>query len=279
MDPVLAQLAALRGNLGTGYQLVTPAPTPMLSFPPWRATEMSPSFSAARTQGALDALTLLATLSTDASNSLVYQALLANNTVVPSGQISADLHNSSACFAVCPPGQARVTSPSGNACSIASSTSAASHHGDLSVSSLLNSELQQPLLSQQSPASSPAGLAAPKQKRYWSEDEHGRFLLGLQRFGSDHKAISEVVGTRTIRQVRSHSQKFFLKIQERASKGQWMGGPLPDMSRKKKKNAMHDVDLDFGDAGVAAACRAAPCSSTGTLWPAAGAIDNKTVAG
>jgi len=49
--------------------------------------------------------------------------------------------------------------------------------------------------------------------RYWSEDEHTRFVEGVRKYGAhDHKAIAAFVGTRTSVQARSHGQKFFKKL-------------------------------------------------------------------
>merc|ERR1719238_1576388 len=47
----------------------------------------------------------------------------------------------------------------------------------------------------------------------WSEDEHKKFLVGLQRFGKgDWRSISRIcVITRTPAQVASHAQKYFLR--------------------------------------------------------------------
>lgn len=50
--------------------------------------------------------------------------------------------------------------------------------------------------------------------RYWSNEEHQLFLEGLELYGpKDFKAISEHVGTRTATQVRTHNQKYILKLQ------------------------------------------------------------------
>ena len=53
----------------------------------------------------------------------------------------------------------------------------------------------------------------------WDELEHEKFLQGiscsiaaLMTFGKNWKMIEEVVQTRTTAQVRSHAQKFFLKL-------------------------------------------------------------------
>eukprot|EP01133_Synstelium_polycarpum_P014512 gene14512-17129_t len=52
-----------------------------------------------------------------------------------------------------------------------------------------------------------------KQSRYWTPDEHNRFLEALTKYGhKDVKAISNFVGTRNATQVRTHAQKYFLRI-------------------------------------------------------------------
>lgn len=53
------------------------------------------------------------------------------------------------------------------------------------------------------------------QSRYWTPEEHARFLEALEKFGpKEVRAISEYVGTRTTTQVRTHAQKFYLKLQK-----------------------------------------------------------------
>lgn len=59
------------------------------------------------------------------------------------------------------------------------------------------------------------------QSRYWTADEHKRFLEGLARFGhKDMKAIARFVGTRNATQVRTHAQKYYLKLAREAAKRQ-----------------------------------------------------------
>jgi SHAQKYF class myb-like DNA-binding protein len=59
------------------------------------------------------------------------------------------------------------------------------------------------------------------QSRYWTPDEHKRFLEGLARFGhKDMKAIARFVGTRSPTQVRTHAQKYYLKLAREAAKRQ-----------------------------------------------------------
>jgi len=46
----------------------------------------------------------------------------------------------------------------------------------------------------------------------WTGEEHSRFLQGLQEHGKVWKSIATVVKTRSIVQVRTHAQKYFMKI-------------------------------------------------------------------
>ena len=55
------------------------------------------------------------------------------------------------------------------------------------------------------------------QSRYWTDEEHSKFVEGMKLFGAkDAKKIAKHVGTRDSTQVRSHAQKYFIKLaQER----------------------------------------------------------------
>ncbi|GJD05651.1 Myb-like protein I [Galdieria sulphuraria] len=51
------------------------------------------------------------------------------------------------------------------------------------------------------------------QSRYWTPEEHQRFLVAIQKYGhKDVKAIANYVGTRNRTQVRTHAQKYFQRI-------------------------------------------------------------------
>lgn len=76
----------------------------------------------------------------------------------------------------------------------------------------------------ESESTPPAG-----QSRYWTEEEHRKFLEAVRCFGAhNHKAIASYVSTRNSTQVRSHSQKFFKKLETFRGRG------LPTMLRKRK---------------------------------------------
>lgn len=58
-----------------------------------------------------------------------------------------------------------------------------------------------------------AEQAAAPIPRYWTSEEHSRYLVGLHVFGIHKpKEISVIVGTRNNRQVANHQQKIFERI-------------------------------------------------------------------
>lgn len=55
--------------------------------------------------------------------------------------------------------------------------------------------------------------------RYWTEMEHNQFLYAVKLFGpKNYVAISQFVGTRTPKQVRTHAQKYQMKLEREARK-------------------------------------------------------------
>ena len=58
------------------------------------------------------------------------------------------------------------------------------------------------------------------QSRYWTPDEHQRFLEALQEFGpKDVRSIATYVGSRNATQVRTHAQKYWKRIERERHKG------------------------------------------------------------
>ncbi|XP_022757446.1 protein REVEILLE 6-like isoform X2 [Durio zibethinus] len=53
-----------------------------------------------------------------------------------------------------------------------------------------------------------------KSRESWTEQEHDKFLEVLQLFDRDWKKIEAFIGSKTVIQIRSHAQKYFLKVQK-----------------------------------------------------------------
>ena len=70
----------------------------------------------------------------------------------------------------------------------------------------------------------------------WTNEEHDRFLRGLDLYGKKWTKVAEVVGSRSTVQVRSHAQKYFQKM----VKG---GGPSEPIQER------HHHDEVFGRPG------------------------------
>ncbi|XP_030518981.1 protein REVEILLE 5-like isoform X2 [Rhodamnia argentea] len=53
-----------------------------------------------------------------------------------------------------------------------------------------------------------------KSRESWTDQEHDKFLEALHLFDRDWKKIEAFVGSKTVIQIRSHAQKYFLKVQK-----------------------------------------------------------------
>mmetsp|Transcript_10428 Transcript_10428/g.17053 ORF Transcript_10428/g.17053 Transcript_10428/m.17053 type:complete len:429 (+) Transcript_10428:183-1469(+) len=68
-----------------------------------------------------------------------------------------------------------------------------------------------------------------KPRECWTDEEHQRFLEGLRMYERDWKKIQAHVGSKNVMQIRSHAQKFFLKIQKQGGMTQ-----IPPARPKRK---------------------------------------------
>jgi SHAQKYF class myb-like DNA-binding protein len=73
-----------------------------------------------------------------------------------------------------------------------------------------NESLMDPL----SPVSSVhATKSRSKTSGRWTKEEHQRFIEGIKKYGKNWKQVEEHVGTRSGAQIRSHAQKFFIRLE------------------------------------------------------------------
>ncbi|CAN8252717.1 unnamed protein product [Cochlearia groenlandica] len=71
-----------------------------------------------------------------------------------------------------------------------------------------------------------------KSRESWTEPEHDKFLEAIQLFDRDWKKIEAFIGSKTVIQIRSHAQKYFLKVQKSGT-GEHLPPPRP------KRKAAH----------------------------------------
>lgn len=110
----------------------------------------------------------------------------------------------------------------------------------------------------------PAAPKPPGQSRYWTPDEHKLFLEALNRFGhKDLKAISAYVGSRNMTQVRTHSQKYFMRLMREAKRQ----NPVNATSARVDDSEACAV----AEAGSVVAASSAPTGDGGTAAAAAAA--------
>ena len=68
----------------------------------------------------------------------------------------------------------------------------------------------------------------------WTKTEHELFLQGLREFGKDWKQIGSLIKTRTVVQIRTHAQKYFLATKKNESTAQPMTIPPKQVKDKKR---------------------------------------------
>lgn len=117
--------------------------------------------------------------------------------------------------------------------------------------------------------------------RYWTAEEHARFLEGLQLFGQkDIKAISRHVGTRSATQVRTHAQKYYLRIERERAKAELDGNgrpSVPGSSPASSSEVLRPTTSAFSGPGQSAAKPAPNADGSDTAGSRPGGIDGKAV--
>mmetsp|Transcript_35997 Transcript_35997/g.81022 ORF Transcript_35997/g.81022 Transcript_35997/m.81022 type:complete len:460 (-) Transcript_35997:206-1585(-) len=109
------------------------------------------------------------------------------------------------------------------------------------------------------------------QSRYWTDEEHQRFLDAIQKFGhKDVKAISQVVGTRSATQVRTHAQKYFMRL-ARSSKQEStsLDNSNPDQDPSEVTEDQANTSMEAAAAAAAAAGEAGTSAAAAAAFVAA----------
>ena len=69
----------------------------------------------------------------------------------------------------------------------------------------------------------------------WTEEEHKTFCDAIQKHGRDWSRVTEIIGTKTVQQVRSHAQKHFKRIQ-REKTGEYIPPPARQVQQALKQD-------------------------------------------
>lgn len=113
----------------------------------------------------------------------------------------------------------RLKSRSSASASAAASATAAAAVAAAAAASAISPSTPKPTAPVVAPVTPGSEDERAGKTRYWTEMEHNQFLYAGRLFGAkNYVAISQYVGTRTPKQVRTHAQKYQMKLEREARK-------------------------------------------------------------
>eukprot|EP00190_Bangiopsis_sp_CCMP1999_P000241 CAMPEP_0198729974 /NCGR_PEP_ID=MMETSP1475-20131203/22095_1 /TAXON_ID= ORGANISM="Unidentified sp., Strain CCMP1999" /NCGR_SAMPLE_ID=MMETSP1475 /ASSEMBLY_ACC=CAM_ASM_001111 /LENGTH=166 /DNA_ID=CAMNT_0044492709 /DNA_START=112 /DNA_END=612 /DNA_ORIENTATION=+ len=80
-----------------------------------------------------------------------------------------------------------------------------------------------------------------KRREYWTPEEHEKFVKALKMYGREWKAIESEMPTKTAVQIRSHAQKYFLRMEKAKAKGEAATKNLPVKKTISKSKQTRDT--------------------------------------
>lgn len=78
----------------------------------------------------------------------------------------------------------------------------------------------------------------------WSSEEHERFLAGFRIHGHKWKRVQQVVRTRSVTQVRTHAQKYLLKLAKLKGEKKPSGGEVGNTNSSSDTESTHNLAQD-----------------------------------
>ena len=70
----------------------------------------------------------------------------------------------------------------------------------------------------------------------WTKDEKEKFLQGISIYDTNWKKFTNLIKTRTLIQIRSHAQKFLIKLKNYKNKKLGIDFTLNTITKQKEKN-------------------------------------------